>query len=80
VTFDDWEFLGDVKQPILFVSGTEDQYSSISHIMALRDHHELAARVLPIEGVDHFFTDPGKRAMMGVQVARFLAHHLLGEI
>ena len=79
VTFEDWEFLADVKQPILFLSGTEDQYSSIPNIVTLRDHHELAARVMPIEGADHFFTDPGKRAMMGIQVAQFLSMKLVGE-
>jgi hypothetical protein len=80
VTFADWEFLTDVKQPMLFVSGTDDQYSSIPNILALREHYELDARVLPIEGADHFFIDPGKRAMMAIQTAQFLSMQLFGEL
>ncbi|MFP4248719.1 MAG: alpha/beta hydrolase [Armatimonadota bacterium] len=80
VTFEDWKFLADVKHPLLFVTGTEDEYSSIPNIVELRDHHELEARVLPIEGADHFFTDPGKRMMMGIEVAGFLSHHLFREL
>ncbi|MBD3293013.1 MAG: prolyl oligopeptidase family serine peptidase [Armatimonadia bacterium] len=80
VTFEDWQFLADVKQPILFVSGTEDRYSSIPNIITLRDHHELDARILPIEGANHFFMDAGKRAMMGIQVAQFLSMKLVGQL
>jgi hypothetical protein len=80
VTFEHWKFLADVKQPILFVTGTEDQYSSIPNIITLRDHHELDARVLPIEGADHFFTNAGKRAMMAIQAAQFLSMKLVGKL
>ncbi len=80
VTFADWEFLAQVDQPLLFVTGTDDQYSSIPNIITLRDRYELDARVLPIEGADHFFMSPGKRAMMGIQVAQFLSQKLLGEL
>lgn len=80
VSLADWEFLADVDQPLLFVTGTDDQYSSIPNIIALRDHHELDARVLPIEGADHFLTSAGKRAMMGIQVAQFLSQQLFGEL
>ncbi|MFW5866822.1 MAG: alpha/beta hydrolase [Armatimonadota bacterium] len=80
VTFADWEFLADVDQPLLFVTGTEDEYSSIPNIIALREHHELDARVLPIEGADHFFASAGKRSMMGIQVAQFLSMQLMGEL
>lgn len=80
VTFEDWQFLADIKQPVLFVSGTEDLYCSIPNIITLRDHNELDARILPIEGADHFFIDAGKRAMMGIQVAGFLSMKLVGEL
>lgn len=80
ITFADWEFLAEVEQPLLFISGTEDRYSSIPNILTLREHYELNARVLPIEGADHFFTDAGKRSMMGIQVAQFLSMKLFGEL
>lgn len=80
VTFADWEFLGQIDRPMLFVTGTNDQYSSIPNIITLRDHYDLDARVLPIEGADHFFMSPGKRAMMGIQVAQFLSQQLFGEL
>jgi len=80
VTFADWEFLAEIEQPMLFVSGTDDQYSSIPNIITLRDHYDLDARVLPIEGADHFFTDAGKRSMMGIQVAQFLSMKLIGQL
>jgi uncharacterized protein len=80
LSLEDWQFLADVDQPLVFVIGTEDVYSSFSNVSALRDQHELEARVLPIEGADHFFTDPGKRAMMGIQVAQFLNMKLVGEL
>ncbi|MFO8080533.1 MAG: alpha/beta fold hydrolase [Armatimonadota bacterium] len=79
LSLEDWQFLADVKQPLLFVTGTEDQYASIPNIKVLRDHHELDAQVLPIEGADHFFTDAGKCTMMGIEVARFISKHLVGE-
>jgi len=65
---------------MLFVTGTEDQYSSIPNLITLRDHYELDARVLPIEGADHFFMAPGKRSMTGIQVAQFLSMKLFGEL
>ncbi|MGI5819269.1 MAG: alpha/beta hydrolase [Armatimonadota bacterium] len=80
LTLADWEFLAELKQPLLFVSGTDDAYSSLPNTIALRDLHELDARVLPIEGADHFFADGGKRAMMGIEVARFLAMQLFGAL
>ena len=80
VTFADWEFLAPIDQPLLFVTGTGDQYSSIPNIITLRDRHDLDARVLPIEGADHFFASPARRAMMSIQVAQFLSQKLLGEL
>lgn len=75
----DYPHLADLTQPLLFVTGTEDEYSSIPNIMALRDHYGLEARVMPIERTDHFFIDAVMRSMMGRQVAQFLSIQLIGE-
>lgn len=76
----DYPHLADVAQPLLFVTGTEDEYSSIPNIMALREHYGLEARVLPIQNTGHFFPDAGLRSMMGRQVAQFLSMKLFGEL
>lgn len=78
VRADDYLYLSDLSQPTLFVTGTDDQYSSIPNLMALDQHYGLAARVLPIEGANHFFSDAGKRSMMGIQVAQYLSMQLVG--
>lgn len=80
VVITDWQFLGAIERPMLFLSGTEDQYSSASNIRALRREFELEAWVVPIEGADHFFSDRGKLSLVGVQVAQFLAMHLFGRL
>lgn len=80
ITLADFEHLSRVKQPLIFISGTQDQYSSLRNLFALIDHYGLHASVVPFEGVDHFFTDAGRRRMMGVQTAQFLESKLLGEI
>ncbi len=79
VTVEDFAYLDGIERPLLFVTGTDDQYSSIPNIFALVDHYELQARVIPMEGVDHFYTEPESLALMATQVAQFLAMKLVGE-
>jgi len=80
VAFEDFTTLQDLRQPLLFVTGTADQYASIAKTLTLVEHYELNARVIPLEGADHFFADPERLATMGTQVAQFLAMRLIGEI
>lgn len=80
VTVDEWAHLARVRRPLLLVTGSEDQYSSIPNVQTLVEHYDLRARTLPIEDADHFYADAGKRRMMAVQVAQFLAMHLIGEL
>lgn len=80
VKLDDFAYLEGLKLPVLFVTGTEDQYSSLPNITRLVAEYELQARVLPLEGVDHFFAQPERLAMMAAQVAQFLAGKLIGEL
>ncbi len=76
----DFPWLANLTRPFLFVTGTADEFSSVANIMALREHYALNARVLPIEGGDHFFTDAAMRSRMGIEVAQFLSVQLLGEL
>ncbi|MGC9318735.1 MAG: alpha/beta hydrolase [Armatimonadota bacterium] len=76
----DFQHLEDVRQPLLFVSGTEDQFSAIPNIAALIERFELEARVVPMPGVDHFFTDAENRRLMATQIAQFLTMKLIGQL
>ncbi|MEA3400786.1 MAG: alpha/beta family hydrolase [Armatimonadota bacterium] len=76
----DFQHLQDVMQPLLFVSGTQDQFSAITNILALVEHFELEARVAPIPDAGHFFSDAGDRRLMATQVAQFLTTKLVGEL
>lgn len=76
VTVADFAYLDGLDRPLLFVTGTRDQYSAIASILALVDHYHLQARVIPLEGTDHFFADPRSLATMATQTAHFLATHL----
>jgi len=80
VTVADFAYLDGVERPLLFVTGTDDQYSSIPNILALVDHYHLQARVIPMERVDHFYSEPESLALMATQVGQFLAMKLVGEL
>jgi len=80
VAVEDFAYLEGIERPLLFVTGTEDQYSSIPNILALVDHYDLQARVIPIEHVDHFYGEPDTLALMATQVGQFLAMKLVGEL
>lgn len=77
---DDFAHLSQVKAPLIFVTGSEDPYSSMQSLTQLAADHQLKADVVPIEGADHFFMDAHQRRLMAQAVADFLAKHLLGEL
>lgn len=76
---DDFAHLSQVKAPLIFVTGSEDPYSSVASLTQLAADHQLKAEVVPIEGADHFFMDAHQRRLMAQAVADFLAKHLIGE-
>lgn len=76
VAFEDFAALDGLRQPLLFVTGTSDQYASIAKTLTLVEHFALNARVVPLEGADHFFVDPERLGTMATQAAQFLAMHL----
>ncbi len=80
VTVEDFAYLDGIERPLLFVTGTDDRYSSVPNILALVDHYHLHARVIPVEGIDHFYGEPDKLALMATQVGQFLAMKLVGEL
>ncbi len=77
---EDFAYLNGLELPILFITGTRDQYSSVPNIMELVERYDLNARLVPMEGVDHFFFAPEKMRLMGIQAAQFLSQQLLGEL
>lgn len=79
VAFEDFAALDGLRQPLLFVTGTSDQYASVAKTLVVIEHFGLSARVVPLEGADHFFADPERLATMATQVAQFLAVHLAAQ-
>lgn len=80
VVFEDYAALQGLRRPLLFVTGADDQYASIAKTLALVEPYGLNARVIPIEGADHFFADPERRIAMATYVAQFLAVRLTPEV
>jgi len=80
VTVEDFAYLDGLGLPLCFVTGTEDQYSSIPNILILVDRYDLEARVVPVERADHFFGEPEQVSLMTTQVGQFLAMKLVGEL
>ena len=80
VVFEDYAALQGLRRPLLFVTGADDQYASIAKTLALVEPYGLNARVIPIEGTDHFFADPERRIAMATYVAQFLAVRLTPEV
>lgn len=50
-------YFAQIKFPVLFVTGTEDEISCLATIRALIEKHgaQEHCRVAPLEGADHFF-------------------------
>lgn len=80
VNIAEFAYLQDIERPLLFAVGTDDRYSSIPNTRLLIEHYELKARLLPIEGADHFYTEAQDLATMASAAARFLAAELTGEM
>jgi len=76
---EEFAHLSQVKAPLVFVTGSEDIYSSAQALAQLVADHRLTADVVPLEGADHFFTEARGRRIMAQAIADFLSRHLLAE-
>lgn len=54
--YNDYDFLADVKKPILFVHGDEDEFCSVAGLRSLTDRIPQADVVI-FENCGHFFDD-----------------------
>jgi len=79
VNLDDYAYLEQAPAKMLFVTGTEDQYSSVTQIQRLLKRYEKDAQIVSLKGTDHFFSGPAVLGTMAEQVALFMAAHLIGE-
>ncbi len=77
---EDFAYVADVRAKMLFVTGTEDQYSSVTEVLRIVTHFGKDAQVVPLEGADHFFVAAGTLGTMTQLVADFIAAHLIGEL
>jgi len=69
-----------VQAKLLFVTGTDDEYSSVPQIRRLLEHYQKAAQIVSLRGADHFFSDPTALRIMAEQVALFMVGQLVGEL
>jgi len=76
---EEFAHLSQVKAPLVFVTGTEDVYSSVQTLAQLVADHRLTADVVPIEGADHFFSEARQRGIMAQAIADFLSARLFAE-
>jgi alpha/beta superfamily hydrolase len=72
-----YTFLAACSQPKLFISGTEDQYGPRTAIEAVVASAALPAKLVLIEGADHFFA--GKLEQMQLALRAWLEEYFLHD-